>query len=245
VCGVFDHVTIRVADRGASERFYATVLGAVGIVPTHAGDALAEWDDFSLAAADAEHPPTRGLHVGFAARSRALVDAFWRAGTEAGHRDDGAPGPRPQYRHDYYGGFLLDPDSNSAEAVHHALTPQRPGVDHLWLRVADLGASARFYETIAPHAGFEVTTVAPERMHCPGRDGSFSLVAGGTPTANVHIAFPAAGRAGRGRLPPGRDRLWPPGQRRARRAARVPRRLLRRVRPGPRRQQHRDGPHTR
>ena len=117
---MFDHVTIRVTDRGASERFYATVLGAVGIVQTHTGDAFPEWDDFSLAAADAEHPPTRRLHLGFAARSRALVDAFWRAGTEAGHRDDGAPGPRPQYRHDYYGGFLLDPDGNNAEVVHHA-----------------------------------------------------------------------------------------------------------------------------
>jgi catechol 2,3-dioxygenase-like lactoylglutathione lyase family enzyme len=34
-------------------------------------------------------------------------------------RDDGAPGPRPQYGGDYYGAFLLDPDGNSAEAVHH------------------------------------------------------------------------------------------------------------------------------
>ena len=55
--------------------------------------------------------------------SRAHVDEFWRAGTEAGYRDDGAPGPRPQYSPDYYGGFLLDPDGNSAEAVHHG-----PGV---------------------------------------------------------------------------------------------------------------------
>jgi hypothetical protein len=43
--------------------------------------------------------------------SRERVDAFWHAGIEAGHRDDGAPGPRPQYSKDYYGTFLLDPDS--------------------------------------------------------------------------------------------------------------------------------------
>lgn len=46
------------------------------------------------------------------------MDAFWRAGIDAGYRDDGAPGPRPVYGPDYYGGFLLDPDGNSAEAVH-------------------------------------------------------------------------------------------------------------------------------
>ena len=35
---VFDHVTIRVADREASERFYATVLPTLGIEPTYSGD---------------------------------------------------------------------------------------------------------------------------------------------------------------------------------------------------------------
>ena len=67
---------------------------------------------------DREHPVTRGLHVGFRAPSRAAVDAFWQAGIDAGYRDDGAPGPRTEYGPDYYGGFLLDPDGNSAEAVH-------------------------------------------------------------------------------------------------------------------------------
>jgi hypothetical protein len=47
--------------------------------------------------------------VGFVAPSRAEVDEFWRVGTGAGFRDDGAPGPRPEYGDDYYGSFLLDP----------------------------------------------------------------------------------------------------------------------------------------
>ncbi len=33
-----------------------------------------------LGPTDREHPVTRGLHVGFRARDRAQVDAFWRAG---------------------------------------------------------------------------------------------------------------------------------------------------------------------
>jgi catechol 2,3-dioxygenase-like lactoylglutathione lyase family enzyme len=73
---VFDHVTIRVADRAASERFYRTVFAPLGIEPTYAGDELLEWDDFSLSSADAEHPPTRGLHAGFVAPARAIADEF-------------------------------------------------------------------------------------------------------------------------------------------------------------------------
>jgi catechol 2,3-dioxygenase-like lactoylglutathione lyase family enzyme len=34
---VFDHVTIRVTDRAASQAFFATVLRTLGIEPTSAG----------------------------------------------------------------------------------------------------------------------------------------------------------------------------------------------------------------
>jgi catechol 2,3-dioxygenase-like lactoylglutathione lyase family enzyme len=90
---------------------------------------------------------------------------------------------------DYYGAFLLDPDGNSVEAVWHG--EMRGGmIDHLWLRVADVDASQRFYETIAPHAGLEVVRRAPDHVQCIGAKASFSMVAG-TPTENVHIAFPS------------------------------------------------------
>ena len=188
---MFDHVTIRVTDRAASRAFYATVLGTLGIEPTSAGEAFVEWDDFSIAGADADHSATTGLHIGFAAPSRAHVDAFWRTGTEAGYRDDGAPGPRPEYGPDYYGGFLLDPDGNSAEAVHHDGLRTGGVVDHVWIRVADVAAAKRFYETVAPHAGLELSDDQPERAQFRGSSGSFSLVAG-TPTEHLHMAFGVA-----------------------------------------------------
>jgi catechol 2,3-dioxygenase-like lactoylglutathione lyase family enzyme len=186
---MFDHLTIRVSDYEASKRFYVIVLRALGIEPTSASGTSARWRDFIITASDLDHPTTRRLHVGFVAPSRELVDAFWRAGTEARYRDDGAPGLRPQYADDYYGAFLLDPDGNSVEAVHDG--DQRRGgiVDHLWIRVADLQRARSFYDTIAPHAGLHKVHDTAERVAYSGASGSFSLLPG-EPTEHLHVAFP-------------------------------------------------------
>jgi catechol 2,3-dioxygenase-like lactoylglutathione lyase family enzyme len=187
---VFDHVTIRVSDSDASERFYETVFATIGIARTPSDDAFVEWGDWSIAQAQASEPVTRGLHVGFGAESRGHVDAFWRAGVDAGFQSDGEPGPRTEYGPDYYGGFLLDPDGNSVEAVH--FEDVRRGVDHLWIRVADVAASKRFYETIAPHARIGLGTDKPERAQFIGESGSFSVLSGDHLTENLHMAFPAS-----------------------------------------------------
>ncbi len=198
---MFDHVTIRVADRATSERFYDTVLATLGIYQSYRTQWFSEWEDFSVTEAADDDPPTRRLHVGFAAPSHEHVDAFWRAGVEAGHTDDGKPGPRPQYGPDYYGGFLLDPDGNSAEAVHHERVRRGVMMDHLWIRVADVAAAKRFYETIAPHAGLRLNDDTPDRVQFTGTrgTGSFSLVSG-TPTENLHMAFPSDDDAAIGRF---------------------------------------------
>jgi catechol 2,3-dioxygenase-like lactoylglutathione lyase family enzyme len=189
---VFDHVGIRVSDRDASERFYETVLRTIGIEQTHNDEHYAEWNDFALGAQSDEAPLTRRLHIGFLAPSRAHVDEFWRVGVEAGYRDDGAPGPRPQYSAQYYGAFLLDPDGNSAEAVHHDKTNGR--IDHLWLRVADVAAAKRFYETIAPYSRYELKHDSAERASFGSKTTSFSVVSG-EPTEHVHLAFTAKDNA--------------------------------------------------
>ena len=188
---MFDHVTIRVTDRDESERFYDAVLAEIGIDRTYRTGAFSEWGDFQLTGADAITPVSRRLHVGFVAPSREQVDEFWRVGTEAGYANDGPPGPRPEYRDEYYGAFLLDPDGNSAEAVHHDVLRREGTVDHLWIRVADVAASKRFYEVIAPFAGLHLRTDTPDRVQFTGATGSFSLVAGEPPTEHLHMAFPS------------------------------------------------------
>ena len=62
--------------------------------------------------------PSGPMHVAFVAPSRAAVDAFYQAALRAGGRDNGAPGERP-YHPGYYAAFVLDPDGNNIEAVHH------------------------------------------------------------------------------------------------------------------------------
>jgi catechol 2,3-dioxygenase-like lactoylglutathione lyase family enzyme len=186
---MFDHVTIRARDRAASERFYNIVLRTLGIDQSYRTNTISEWQDFMVTETDPEHPPTRRLHIGFVAPDRARVDDFWRAGTEAGYADDGPPGPRPEYGSDYYGAFLLDPDGNSAEAVHYDGLRRGGIVDHLWIRVADLGRARDFYDTIAPHARLLKDRDAPDRVQYRGETGSFSLLSG-SPTEYLHMAFP-------------------------------------------------------
>jgi catechol 2,3-dioxygenase-like lactoylglutathione lyase family enzyme len=194
---MFDHVTIRVGDGAASERFYDTVLGSIGIEKSGEGDVFgdgcpefAEWGEFSIAEGD----PTTGLHIGFCAWSRDDVDKFWQTGVDAGYRSDGEPGPRPEYGPDYYGGFVLDPDGNSIEAVNHGGMSRAGNIDHLWIRVADVPAGRAFYGLIAPFSGFIFNRAAagPERVQFKGESATFSLVSDSRElTQNLHLAFRA------------------------------------------------------
>jgi catechol 2,3-dioxygenase-like lactoylglutathione lyase family enzyme len=188
---VLDHITIRVADRASSEAFYDLVLGTIGHELSGSDEEYTVWHgQFSLAQADDEQPVTRHLHTGFGAPSRELVDAFWRSGTDAGYRDHGMPGRRAQYGDDYYGAFLLDPDGNSAEAVHHGDVANRDVLDHLWIGVADVAAARAFYELAAPFTGFSLTSVLEDRVHFGGANAWFALV-DRAPTQNLHVAFEA------------------------------------------------------
>ena len=179
---MFRRVTLLASDLEASRRFYETVLPTRGIE---------DWPDFAIEQADGE--VTTGLHIGFTAPSRAEVDEFWRAGTAAGYRDDGPPGPRPVYGGDYYGGFLLDPDGNSAEGVHFDGVRSDGIVDHVWIRVADVAASRAFYAELAPRAGFRLND-RPNRAQFAGVSGSFSVLEG-EPSRHVRMAFPTSGPA--------------------------------------------------
>jgi catechol 2,3-dioxygenase-like lactoylglutathione lyase family enzyme len=122
---VVDHVSIRVRDLEASRRFYEAALAPLGfeqVYPDEGGAAFGlvhragGTDDFWILAGG---EPSTNVHVAFAARDREAVDAFYGAAIEAGGRDNGAPGLRPEYHVGYYAAFVFDPDGNNVEAVYH------------------------------------------------------------------------------------------------------------------------------
>ena len=86
---VLDHVDIRVSDRDASQRFYETVLTVLGRTEHVDDDEYIDWGDFSIVS-DGQ-PVARHLHIAFYAPSHELVDAFHRAGVEAGYTDEARP----------------------------------------------------------------------------------------------------------------------------------------------------------
>ena len=179
---MFDHVTIRVSDLAASRAFYLEALG----LPTNDGE-FVEWDAFGVSLGD---DVSRHLHVGFAVPDRDAVDAWWNRLTEAGYESDGEPGPRAVYSPSYYGAFVLDPDGNSIEAVHHERTPGS-GIDHIWLRTRDVAAARRFYTTVAPIVGIRLAVDEPDQISFRFADerGGFTFVTGDESTHNVHLAF--------------------------------------------------------
>jgi catechol 2,3-dioxygenase-like lactoylglutathione lyase family enzyme len=118
---VFDHVSLHVRDLDATKRFYENALAPLGI-PLSAE--TEEYIEFGALSISRRTPPTPPIHFAFIAETREQVEAFHRAGVEAGYTDNGAPGIR-EYANDYYAAFLLDPDGHNVEAVHRAEETRR------------------------------------------------------------------------------------------------------------------------
>ncbi len=115
------HTSVAVSDYESAKVFYAALLSPLGYVlgmdvPDYkaAGykDALGH-QDFWIG----QNQKGGGVHVAFAAKDRAQVDAFHAAGLAAGGKDNGAPGYREMYSPAYYGAFIHDADGNNVEAV--------------------------------------------------------------------------------------------------------------------------------
>lgn len=121
---MIDHVGLRVADLARAKRFYLAALAPLGytLFREHGDHGIGLWsngkpDLWLYKSGIATNPaPT---HVCFTSPDRPTVDSFYAAALAAGGRDNGAPGLRPEYHPGYYGAFVLDPDGNNIEAVHH------------------------------------------------------------------------------------------------------------------------------
>lgn len=123
---MFDHVKFGVSDFAASKAFYATALAPLGVVvvaegvPTYGVELCHPQGTVSLCLFQTDEKPAH-LHIAFAAETRQQVDAFYRAALEAGAKDNGVPGVRPNYNANYYAAFVIGPDGHNIEAVCHAV----------------------------------------------------------------------------------------------------------------------------
>jgi len=118
---MIDHTGVTVADFAKSKAFYRAALAPLDyemlmVWGQIAGFGVPPKPDFWIGQGIPNAP---SIHVAFRAKSRAQVDAFYKAAIAAGGRDNGPPGLRPHYHANYYGAFVLDPDGHNVEAVCH------------------------------------------------------------------------------------------------------------------------------
>lgn len=117
---MIDHIGFEVSDLARSAAFYDAVFYALGVRRLIDSEQAVAYGvtspQFWIVMRGRAPAPGYG-HVALQASGRAAVDAAHRAGLAAGGRDDGPPGPRPQYGRRYYAGYLLDPDGLRVEVV--------------------------------------------------------------------------------------------------------------------------------
>jgi catechol 2,3-dioxygenase-like lactoylglutathione lyase family enzyme len=97
---MIDHIGFEVSDLARSAAFYDPVFFALGGRRMVDTDVAVAWGINApllwIVVRGRPGGPGYG-HVALAAAGRAAVDAAYRAGLANGGRDDGPPGPRPQY----------------------------------------------------------------------------------------------------------------------------------------------------
>jgi catechol 2,3-dioxygenase-like lactoylglutathione lyase family enzyme len=121
---MFDHVKFGVSDYAASKAFFLKALEPLGVAvvsegtPEYGVELGQREGKVSLCLYQTDEKPAP-LHLAFTAENRQQVGAFYRAALEAGAKDNGAPGPRPNYHPNYYAAFVIGPDGHNVEAVCH------------------------------------------------------------------------------------------------------------------------------
>ncbi len=183
------HVTLRTSDVPRATALLNALLGELGHEPQEADPEYTDWGNFGIAPAGlGGRGLTTNVHVGLLAESREAVDRFHAVGVELGCEDDGAPGPRPQYAPDYYGGFLRTFDGWSIEAVHGDTGGN--AVHHIALGTADLEAARPLIRALADALGWEVRADVPGNFRIgTDDDARLSLFDGRPPSQNVHFGF--------------------------------------------------------
>ena len=116
------YVTIGALDGAKSGTFYDAVFGAMGCERKFAdggwigyGAKGQDGHDVYIVSQPADGKPARagnGIMISFKAKTKAEVEAAYKAGLGHGGTDEGAPGPRPADSTTFFGAYLRDPTGN-------------------------------------------------------------------------------------------------------------------------------------
>jgi catechol 2,3-dioxygenase-like lactoylglutathione lyase family enzyme len=119
------YLMIGTNDLARSRPFYDAIMPLIGGAPDLAYEGLT----FSYKFADGSRvliarpynresaTPANGSMPGFLCKDEASVNAAHAAALANGGTDEGAPGPRPLYGPEFYGGYVRDPDGNKMSFV--------------------------------------------------------------------------------------------------------------------------------
>ncbi|ARN73840.1 VOC family protein [Oceanicoccus sagamiensis] len=119
---MIDHVTISVSDVEKSKKFYESAFLPLGYNVSFGEEGkfwafdLGKGFLFEICSPQTTEELT-SFHIAFRAESQAKVQEFYEAALAAGARDNGGPGPRPNYSENYYACFVRDPDGHNIEAM--------------------------------------------------------------------------------------------------------------------------------
>jgi len=118
---MLDHIALGVTNLAQSKAFFLKALRPLGVEIAMEGPygvGMGQNKKPSLWLFETQEHPAH-LHLAFSAENREQVDEFYKAAMAAGGKDNGAPGLRPHYHPNYYGGFVIGPDGHNVEAVCH------------------------------------------------------------------------------------------------------------------------------
>lgn len=117
------HISFSVSDLQKSIAFYDAVLSVLGHTRLYTSETGAGWgreegrEIFEIKKrVEKVSAPSKGFHLAFHAQKVEDVHGFYDQALKHGGKDNGAPGPRPQYGKDYYASFVIDPDGYEIEA---------------------------------------------------------------------------------------------------------------------------------
>jgi catechol 2,3-dioxygenase-like lactoylglutathione lyase family enzyme len=123
---MLDHVILTVSNFKRSIAFYEKALKPLGFTDFVIFDGKGGHPDLKGFGTNGRYffwlkegmPDPAAVHVGFEAKSQAMVNAFFDAAIAAGGREKTAPARQLQYHSNYYATWVLDPDGYDIEVVN-------------------------------------------------------------------------------------------------------------------------------